>query len=179
MPPAREDGNMGPRLCCQAAQSPTHVRPVGVRGARSTTLQPASSPSQEPACWWRSPLTAIHRAPWHDDGRLDKSTSRPSTLVAEAPARDPRDPDGVPPSRRPRQMAYKVSNGNANGYRNTCIYEIHVFILCIYNQAEAGLSDRQIGILASASTYIQNMGRRTGSSSGLRCPTDASLGSIT
>ena len=28
-------------------------------------------------------------------------------------------------------------------------------------------------------TYIQNMGRRTGNSSGLRCPTDASLGSIT
>ena len=46
-------------------------------------------------------------------------------------------------------------------------------------QAEAQLSDRQIGILASDSTYIQNMGRRTGSSSGLRCPTDASLGSIT
>ena len=46
-------------------------------------------------------------------------------------------------------------------------------------QFEAGLSDRQIGILASASTYIQNGVRRTGSSSGLRCPTDASLGSIT
>ena len=46
-------------------------------------------------------------------------------------------------------------------------------------QLEAGLPHRQIGILASASTYIQNGVRRTGSSSGLRCSTDASLGSIT
>ena len=57
---------------------------------------------------------------------------------------------------------------------------IERFFKKIYDkQSEAQLPGRRFGILASASTYIQNIGRRTGNSSGLKCPTDASLGSIT
>ena len=67
-------------------------------------------------------------------------------------------------------MQIGIFNGQEIEEKNT---------LLPYLQFEAQVPGRGIGILASASTYIQNMGRRTGSSSGLRCPTDASLGSIT